>query len=164
MLYLDLSAVHGRGVFTRKWIGKGVIFHAAPIVRLAPVDLDLVAASSLGDTLFAFPDGGAGMILSPFAMVNHSRAPNADYTVAGEIVRFRALQDINPGDELLIDYGDFATVLGIEPRLDQQKELEGESSNRGPRIIDPGSLRGISHAEALRRGNHENAERRERPV
>jgi SET domain-containing protein len=57
-----------------------------------------------------------GLAMSPISFVNHHRPPVASFVVNGtaRTVAFTALRDISPGEEITIDYGDFAEKLGIE--------------------------------------------------
>lgn len=114
MLYIAPSDVHGVGVFTDCMLYAGGVFEQAPILVLEPGDLDAVRKTRLGNTLYQYGDGQAGMLLSPMALVNHSRSPNVRYEKGEGVILFSALWNIKEGAELLIDYADFAKVLGID--------------------------------------------------
>ena len=57
-----------------------------------------------------------GIALSPISFVNHERTCNVSFEVnSGALtVTFTASRDIEAGEEITIDYGDFAGKLGID--------------------------------------------------
>jgi len=123
MIEVRSSSIHGRGVFASVAIAGGEQFHVA---ELLIVDSDQHAA--LQNTVFGHyvfhvaddPEGGdrdvTGLAMSPISFINHRRPANAAFTVDGPArqIAFVATTDISPGEEITIDYGDFAAKLGIE--------------------------------------------------
>jgi SET domain-containing protein len=123
MIEVRSSPIHGRGAFASSAIRRGELFHTA---HLLTFDCDQSAALSrtaAANYVFHVEDcpgdaGGdmTGIALSPISFVNHNRTCNASFEVnAGSLtVAFTALRDIAAGEEITIDYGDFARKLGID--------------------------------------------------
>jgi SET domain-containing protein len=122
MIEVRASAIHGRGVFASAFIRAGTLFHVADLLI---VGSDQHAA--LQNTVFCHyvffvaddPAGGdadvTGLAMSPISFVNHRRPANASFRVdaSSSTISFTAITDIPEGEEVAIDYGDFAEKLGI---------------------------------------------------
>lgn len=110
--YVAASAVEGVGVFAAEPIRKGqLVWRLDPTFdRLIPVDKYLSAPPFLKELLdrYAYPSPDKpGFIVYEVdngRFMNHSEAPNTDFSDAGGAT---ALRDIAPGEELTCDYGDF---------------------------------------------------------
>lgn len=110
-IYVDVSKIHGYGVFAKEKIREGEVFEECPLL-----DLGIPYGHStpvLIDYRFNWPQGepiwekqvitwGYG------SLYNHSETPNA-YWRSNKInntFEFVATKDINPNEEILVYYGD----------------------------------------------------------
>ncbi|GAB4522289.1 MAG: SET domain-containing protein-lysine N-methyltransferase [Amphiplicatus sp.] len=120
--YVAPSAVEGVGVFAAEPIRKGtVIWRFEPeFDRLIPVDRYLSAPPYLKDLLdrYAYPSPDRpGFIVYEVdngRFMNHSETPNTDFSDFGGA---RAIRDIEPGEELTCNYGDFFKDFELLPNL-----------------------------------------------
>jgi len=122
MIEVGTSSIHGRGAFAAVDISKGAAGHIAPLMVFGCEEAEAVAATSIGAYVFYIEDcpNGAqhdhvGLAMSPISFINHRLPANAAFTVdpTALTVTFTAVADIAAGEELTIDYGDFAAKLGI---------------------------------------------------
>jgi hypothetical protein len=121
MIEVGRSPIHGRGAFAARPIAGGEAFHLAHLLEIPCAEAAAFAATRASHYAFWIadcPETGLerlGLALSPISFVNHRRPPNAAFAVdAGTLtIAFTALADIAAGEEILIDYGDFAERLGI---------------------------------------------------
>lgn len=117
MFYLDNSKVHGKGVFCEDVILADEDFEC-PILILEDEDIKILGITSLSNKLFKWGEYYTGMVLSPLCMANHSKEPNMKYEPSisrgEETIKFTALRNIPARTEILIDYQDFAKVLGLD--------------------------------------------------
>jgi SET domain-containing protein len=122
MIEVRTSSIHGRGAFAAADILKGTVFHVAHLMAFGCEEAEAVTATSIGAYVFYIqdcPNGGAhdhvGLAMSPISFINHRLPSNVAFAVnsAHLTVTFTALADISAGEELTIDYGDFAEKLGI---------------------------------------------------
>lgn len=117
-IILKSSSVHGIGVFALQTIPKGSRDIFSKGIRdwlkvpFSEVETLPEHARLLIETYCLFdeknyfvPEHGFN-IIDPVIYLNHSSQPNIISINDGEI--FETLIDINPGEELLIDYGDIA--------------------------------------------------------
>ena len=110
--YVAASAVEGVGVFAAERIRKGaLIWRLEPSFdRLIPVDKYESAPPYLKELLdrYAYPSPDKpGFIVYEVdngRFMNHSETPNTDFSDSGGAT---ALRDIEPGEELTCNYGDF---------------------------------------------------------
>lgn len=113
------SPIHGRGAFAAYDIHRGQAFHTAHMLVFDPAESALLKAQRLGHYLFHVEDTAAGerlgIALSPLSFLNHRRPANVTFVVDGpaQTVIFTAARDIAAGEELTIDYGDYAAALGL---------------------------------------------------
>jgi SET domain-containing protein len=76
---------------------------------LPPREVLLMKGSTLSHFWFEDDEDGAAFVVLGFIeLVNHSTTPNADRswraTPEGEVVTLYALSDIEPGEQVFIDY------------------------------------------------------------
>jgi hypothetical protein len=123
MIEVRSSPIHGRGAFASGAIRRGELFHTAHLLVFdceQSAALEKTAAANYVFHVEDCPDDPnsdmTGIALSPISFVNHDRKCNASFEVnAGSLtVTFTALRDIEAGEEITIDYGDFAGKLGID--------------------------------------------------
>lgn len=97
------SRLGGRGVFATAPIEQGAL-----VERCIAIEVDEIALDEhLGDYVFSGRRPGTSAVVLGLAMVyNHGHPPNVAWYWSGvDEVRFRTLRDIEPGEELLHDYG-----------------------------------------------------------
>ncbi|RKH47281.1 SET domain-containing protein-lysine N-methyltransferase [Corallococcus sp. AB049A] len=102
----------GRGVFARRFLPKGTLVEWAPISRfpasdLKPVDHRDCQAHHHVFTWGAEPGREKAYAWGMLALYNHSKTPNVEL-IDGPLPDTGAavaLRDIQPGEELCLDYG-----------------------------------------------------------
>jgi hypothetical protein len=95
----------GRGVFATRAFAEGDTIEICPTLEVSDEDV----SGTLGDYVFNSNDDEHVVILMlGYGMLyNHSFEANAEYVEHGPgEIAFVALRDIEPGDEITIDYGD----------------------------------------------------------
>jgi uncharacterized protein len=111
-IYVDNSPIHGLGVFAKEQILKDEVFEVCPVI-----DMGMKFGESshiLLDYRFNWPQGVAGestkqVVAVGFSMLyNHSNEANANWrsNFESNSFEFYATKDINPGEEILVWYGD----------------------------------------------------------
>lgn len=98
----------GRGMYTAEAISKGSIIENCPLIILPEDERSIIHQSTLHDYYFIWPMGGIAIALGYGSLYNHSDTPNAKviFDLDEKEMVLEALQEINPGDEILIDYTD----------------------------------------------------------
>lgn len=121
-IHVGASRVHGKGAFTSRRIAAGECFHTAPLFIFGCEDAPHVARTRAAHYVFYISDCPetpglevTGLALSAISFVNHARPANTTFVVdpAAGTVSFTAARVIDAGEEIFIDYGDFAERLGI---------------------------------------------------
>ena len=112
------SPFHGRGLFAAVAIGAGDVIAAYPLLILSQEDTATVRSTLLHHYVFYVDENDAGdmraaVAFGEISMCNHSPNANADFTVdaAARTVTLSANQAIRPGEEVLIDYEEFAEEI-----------------------------------------------------
>ena len=92
-------------MYTAEFIPAGSIVELAPVIELSVTERAIIHTTALHDYYFLWGEGAA-LALGFGSLYNHSATPNVDYEMDYEYrqIRFSALQQIEPGEELLIDY------------------------------------------------------------
>ena len=105
-LYVGPSVLGGRGVFTAAAIPAGSIVELAPVIVVSAADRAVLHTTHLHDYYFEWAGDGAAIALGYGSLYNHAEAANLDYELDYDFeqIRFTALRDVGPGEELLIDY------------------------------------------------------------
>jgi len=96
---------YGRGVFATRHFDEGEAVEHCPTLEL-PAD---EVVGQLGDYCFGSNNGDDEVILLlGYGMLyNHSAEPNCEYVQEAErVITFVTLRDVEPGEELYIDYGE----------------------------------------------------------
>lgn len=115
LVHVAHSALHGRGLFASAAIPVGTRLLQCPLLILSANDTDRLATTRLHHYVFWVRDEPGGQPIHAVAfglisMCNHSPTPNAFFEVdeTTETVTLTAGTDIAMGEEILIDYEDFA--------------------------------------------------------
>ena len=105
------STIHGRGVFARAPLASGeeLIDYRGEVITWQEASRRYEESDQDNGHTFFFDiddglviDGGVGGNDSRW--INHSCEPNCEFEQQGRRVLVRALRDIAPGEELLLDY------------------------------------------------------------
>jgi len=112
------SPFHGRGLFAVAPISSGQTIAVYPLLVLSHEDTAKLRSTLLHHYVFYVDETDDGTMRAAVAfgeisMCNHSSDANADFVVDGEAqtVTLSARQLLQPGDEILIDYEDFAEEI-----------------------------------------------------
>lgn len=119
-VYVDwVEEVSGWGVFTKEKIAKNTIIEASPVI-VYPVEILKIASwnaqeeggsnVSLGISLYSLRWGEqfAAVPMGYGGMYNHSDRNNCQFVndVENGILYILSLRDIEPGEQLLVSYGE----------------------------------------------------------
>jgi hypothetical protein len=108
MLEVRDTSVKGRGVFARVRFARGETIETAPVIVILAEKWHHVEPTVLALYIFNFGPRGehAAIALGFGSLYNHSYSPNAVYTKNWEerLIRFTALRDIEPGEEITVNY------------------------------------------------------------
>lgn len=102
----------GRGVFARRLILKGTVFERVPLLVIPAAEiLNCEHSKVLPGYIFEYKKQVA-LALGYGSLYNHSYSPNARYDDAGrQIKEFSALRDIQPGEEITINYNGAEDIM-----------------------------------------------------
>lgn len=107
-LYIRQIPAKGRGVFSKQLIQKEEVFEICPVLVLPAKDYDTLIASHLVDYFFNFnkEESTLALALGFGSLYNHAVNSNAAYVLdrATREISFYALEDIQPGTEICINY------------------------------------------------------------
>lgn len=109
------SPLHGRGLFAAGPIPAGAEIGTYPLLILSHEDTEALKVTRLYHYVFYVDERADGAMRAAVAfgeisMCNHSPKANAEFVVdaASQSVRLAARTALQAGDEILIDYEDFA--------------------------------------------------------
>ena len=109
------SPLHGRGLYAAVTIPAGTPIGTYPILILSTEDTAQLKGTRLYHYVFFVDETADGAIraavaFGPISMCNHSRSANAAFRVdaVDATVTLAAVRDVAAGEEILIDYEDFA--------------------------------------------------------
>jgi len=113
-LFIDTSALGGRGVFTYGRLLSGTLIEVSPVIVLSSQDRERIHQTSLHDYYFLWgeQDEEAALVLGYGSIYNHSYEPNAEYEAdyGSEVLRFYALREIAAGEEITVNYNGTPSV------------------------------------------------------
>lgn len=100
------SLGRGRGVFARKLIRSGTIIERVPMLVFSSDEIHLNGKpTTLYRYCFEWGKDTVAIALGFGSIYNHSYSPNARYDdIAQRTKVFTAIQDIQPGEEITINY------------------------------------------------------------
>jgi SET domain-containing protein len=109
------SPLHGRGLFASSDIPAGALLGVYPLLILSHEDTEQLKSTRLYHYVFYVDEREGGGVRTAVAfgkisMCNHSPQANADFYVdaEAETVTLTTRIALKAGDEILIDYEDFA--------------------------------------------------------
>ena len=96
----------GRGVVAARRIAQGELIETAPVVPIALEQRAHVERTVLDHYVYDWQDGALAVALGNGSLFNHCYTPNAHYTKRFDAaaIEYRALFDIEAGDEITINY------------------------------------------------------------
>jgi SET domain-containing protein len=98
----------GRGVFAQVAFPAGEIIESCPVILIPAEQWHIIEPTVLALYIYNFgPDGEhAAIALGYGSLYNHSFSPNAEYLKSWDeqLIRIRAIQDIQPGEEITVNY------------------------------------------------------------
>ena len=101
----------GRGVFAGKKYKRGEIIEQAPVIVIPGSELQYIKDTVLNDYYFIWGQDKdklktGAIALGYGSLYNHSYSPNATFNKRHKdlVIEFKALQDIEEGEEITINY------------------------------------------------------------
>ncbi len=98
----------GRGVVAGRRFSRGEVVDAAPVVVLPAAQWAVLEETEMCRFCFVWDDdkGSVAVALGRGSLFNHSYRPNVtpEKKVRSKVMVFVALRDIDPGEELTINY------------------------------------------------------------
>lgn len=115
MIKVQLFPKKGRGIVATKMIGKDTLIEVSPVASFSPDQRDIIDKTELGAYCFVIRSeyekskkACGHIVFGLSSLCNHSESPNAYIKwVKNEIglwAHLIALQDIQPGDEISLNY------------------------------------------------------------
>lgn len=113
MIEVKRAQGKGRGVYASQLIPEGTVFERVPLLVMAEKEaLEGDHSNVLPAYVFEYGKGKVALALGFGSLYNHSYSPNARYDDAGkQIKEFRALRDIEKGEEITINYNGSEDVM-----------------------------------------------------
>ena len=107
-LYISISKLGGRGVFTAHEVNKGDIIEICPLLLIPPNQIEHIDKTIFYDYYYAWPGEkeSACVALGYGSLYNHASRPNADviFDIDDKTIVIKALRKIRANHEILIDY------------------------------------------------------------
>ncbi len=98
----------GRGIVAGRPFGEGELIERIPVIVIPADEWELVAESVLSAFCFSWGDDNdaTAIALGHGSLFNHSYEPNAfaELRMRQRLIEFRALRDIDEGEEITINY------------------------------------------------------------
>jgi SET domain-containing protein len=106
LIKVKKASQKGRGVFAVKHISKDEEIERVPVLVLPAADIfGYTRTSKLADYVFEWDKDEMALALGYGSLYNHSFRPNAQYWRKGKDTQiYVALRDIEPGEEITINY------------------------------------------------------------
>lgn len=98
----------GRGLVAGRRFGCGEVVETAPVLVVPAREWELVRSTVVGRFCFGWNDdtGSVALALGRVSLLNHSYTPNvvSEKHLRRRLIVFVALRDIEPGEELTLNY------------------------------------------------------------
>ena len=109
-LYILDTEEFGRGVYTSEPLRQGDMIELCPIIKIPTGQLEQIDKTKIYDYYFLWEEEGyeACIALGYGSLYNHNPHPNAEILLdyVDQMIKFSAIQDIEAGSEISIDYQD----------------------------------------------------------
>jgi uncharacterized protein len=106
-LYVQKVRKMGRGVFANRAFRRGEVIEVCPVILL-PGITDEHQLGGMRNYVFMWREAGdvLAIALGYGSLYNHDPTPNAKFTLryAKHEIVFRAIREITPGEQILVDY------------------------------------------------------------
>ncbi|KAG0249844.1 hypothetical protein BG011_008878 [Mortierella polycephala] len=143
-LQIQDCGAKGRGVITRTLIPTRTIIDISPIILFPTEEYSLHGQHTQLDHYTYRWQGGMALALGLGSMFNHSNDPNVGFQrdFDNKLIRYTALREIYPGEELCISYGTnlwFPDMEGESQKADRPDsgyEREHRSIDLEPNLSD----------------------------
>ena len=105
LVVVKTSPGKGRGVFAAKPIKKGDVIEHVPLL-IVPADslVDGLNNIHIGRFYYWWTKNRIAVALGYGSLYNHSYNANASYKHGAETIKYIAVRDIEPGEEVTINY------------------------------------------------------------
>ena len=120
LLTVGPSPLHGLGCFALRDIAAGEVISRCRFLAVTPRESEHLMRTNLKNYVFYLKDGDdedgpyhCAVAMGPISFCNHSAEASCDFALseeAGEIT-LTARRSIARGEELTIDYGDYAETI-----------------------------------------------------
>lgn len=108
MIHVQKHAHKGRGVFTDSPIAKDTLIERCPVIEIPASQSGHIDVTVLYDYYFGWGQDNQeiAIALGYGSLYNHSFSPNAVYikNLSEQTIDYVALRDIEPGEEILVNY------------------------------------------------------------
>ena len=126
MYKIEMIEGMGRGIVSIKHIWKGTIIEICELLVLSEIDTKLVNLTELEFYTFKYNQNQDCLVLGNGEIYNHSDKPNVKYQIGSKndrsVMFFIALKDIEPNEQLCINYQD-----DTMDQIDTKKYVENKS-------------------------------------
>lgn len=116
-LYFAPSDIHGRGVYCSHPISEGDVIEICPVIVLPHEEIDLLSHSLLYEYYYLWGEqrDQCAIALGFGSLYNHSQNPNTEFVpdYGDDTIIFIALENIDAGEEILVDYQAGAAVRAL---------------------------------------------------
>lgn len=113
-LYYKPNKNDERGVFSTEFIKRGSVIEICPVVIIPKNQVQVIHQTIIHDYYFLWDHDRAALALGYGSLYNHAYQPNAEYLMdfkSKEII-IKAIQDIEPGEEICFNYNGDPDDLG----------------------------------------------------
>lgn len=106
MIIIKKTRKFGRGLFTDSFLKEKAFLEKSPLIIISKKDKSKIESTQLSSYVYEFEDGLA-IALGLGSLFNHSNTPNVGWKILKneKAVMFWTLREIQPGEQLFIDYG-----------------------------------------------------------
>lgn len=104
-IHVDTSPKGGYGVFASKFIPKGTEIEVARLLPLPPYDRKKMTELPKYD--YNYSDDTTCIVFGFGSLYNHSADVNVEYYIDDkDLMHYTTTRDVQPGEELFVNYGD----------------------------------------------------------
>lgn len=120
-----IDPVFGRGVFATCNISENEHVFSSEVLTLSKEDSLIIQSTSLKYYVYSLNKDQDCLAVGPGTLLNHSNNPNLEYClttivengVKRTLISYKALREIESGEELFIDYNSDCANLDLESAI-----------------------------------------------